>query len=122
MNEQTTKLLEQLANKLGTTSEYLWDILIKQGPIDSTITLIQFALIIIYGIILYRLHIKFSKETESENSAYSNDEGYIILPMVFGFIVFIVFVIGAFFEIPSVFCGYFNPEYWALREILNSIQ
>lgn len=121
MNEQSTKLLEQLANKLGTTSEYLWGILIKQAPIDSTITLVQFALIAIYGIILYRLHIKFSKETEDENSIYEND-GVIQGIMVIGFIIFAILTICAFFGIPSVFNGYVNPEYWALREVLNSIQ
>lgn len=33
MNEQTTKLIEQLAKELGTTAEYLWTVLLKQSPI-----------------------------------------------------------------------------------------
>lgn len=40
MNEQTVKLVEQLAQKLGTTTEYLWNVLIKQAPISAAIDMI----------------------------------------------------------------------------------
>lgn len=121
MNEQTTKLLEQLANKLGTTSEYLWSILIRQAPINSTITLVQFVVLALYGFILYRLHVKFSREDENERSIYYNVEPIMWL-MCIGLIIFIGLCIAAFIEIPDLLNGYFNPEYWALNRILNSIR
>lgn len=39
MNEQTLKILSDLSNKMGTTTEYLWTILLKQGPISGIIDL-----------------------------------------------------------------------------------
>ena len=33
--EQLTQLLAQLAERLGTTTEYLWGVLIKQAYINS---------------------------------------------------------------------------------------
>lgn len=39
MEEKTIKLIEQLAQKLGTTTEYLWAVLLKQAPIDATVVL-----------------------------------------------------------------------------------
>ena len=42
MNEQTTILLQKLSESLGTTSEYLWAVLIKQAPISATISMVIF--------------------------------------------------------------------------------
>lgn len=58
MNEQTAKLLEQLASKLGTTSEYLWNILLKQAPIDATVTLLQTLFLFFVGWGLWKVHKK----------------------------------------------------------------
>lgn len=35
MNEETSKLIRELADKLGTTAEHLWSVLVKQAPISS---------------------------------------------------------------------------------------
>ena len=56
MNDQTAKLIEQLAQKLGTTTEYLWSVLIKQAPIDALSRLAFFIVSIIGGIIIYKAH------------------------------------------------------------------
>ena len=44
MDSQSAVVIQNLANKLGTTSEYLWAVLIKQAPISGTVDLILYAL------------------------------------------------------------------------------
>lgn len=114
--QNNNQLLETLAKNLGTTVEYLWSVLLKQAPISATIDLILLILVLVAGYLLYRLHLKLSGE-------YIYDDSDIAVPLmcmaaVIWFLIFIVAVCC----IPSIINGYFNPEYWALKEILNSVK
>jgi len=123
MNDQTTKLIEQLAQKLGTTAEYLWTILIKQAAISAWVDMIYFVMIIIMGVILFKTHKYLSKETSTNYSVYESDAGLIVVPvMIVLTITWIVIFIVCFFSLGNVFNGVFNPEYWALQEVLNAIK
>ena len=119
MNQETVKLIEQLANKLGTTSEYLWAVLLKQAPISSTITLIQFVLIAIFGVILYKSHKHLSNR---DNEVSYRDSDASAVAMVIGFIIFVILCIAAFLCIEDVINGYFNREFWALEYILHHLK
>lgn len=127
MNEQTSKLIEQLAQKLGTTTEYLWSILLKQAFINSSIMLFQFLLIAIFGIVLFKIHRHLSIRKDWDSDGY-NETGYrhygdfSELIMFLIFVVFLIFVIIAFCSIDNLLNGFFNPEYWALNKILETIQ
>jgi len=66
MNENTAKLIEQLAQKLGTTSEYLWGVLLKQASISATVTLLKTIAILLFGWFLWKTHKRLLKK-ESED-------------------------------------------------------
>lgn len=122
MNEQTTKLIEQLAQQLGTTTQYLWAVLTKQAPIDSAVTLLQFILIGIFGYTIFRIHKKLSLTKEYDGytqTGYSHYGELAYIPMLFAMIIFSIVVLCAFFAIPGVFYGFLNPEYWALQQVFN---
>lgn len=124
MNENTAKLLEQLANKLGTTSAYLWNVLIKQAPISSTTTLFQYLILAMVGVILWKTHLRLSKPKKDctySSNAYDENDGVGIL-MIVTSIIYIVLLSVAFFSVESVINGYFNPEYWALDQILSNVK
>ncbi len=121
MNNQSTKLLEQLAEKMGTTVEYLWNILIYQAHIQAITVLIQMVIIFIATYFLIKLHIKFNKETDDKHSIYYEHEEAAGIPMVIAGIVMAVLIIIAFFCITDVVNGFFNPEYWALQKVLKTI-
>lgn len=121
MNQQTAELLEKLATKLGTTSEYLWKVLIKQAPISATTTLFQTLLVVAFGVVLYKLHKRFSEPKDKyENSLYEDSSNLQLVMGVLTFI-FVILAITSFFFIEDVINGYFNPEYWALDRILHSL-
>jgi hypothetical protein len=123
MNQQLSALLEKLAAKLGTTTEYLWGILIKQAHISATMSLLCLAISIVGGIILFKLHKTFliyKKDGNYERNKYETDEA---LPAIMGgfAVIWLMFTIYVICTLPNIFNGYFNPEYWALKEILDSI-
>lgn len=124
MNEQTAKLLEQLASKLGTTSEYLWGILLKQAPIDATITLLQTLFLFLVGWGLWKVHKKLLSKPSGQDYDDSYYEKYkigAIFPMVLVTFGWGIMMLICFCSFSSIVSGYFNPEYWALKEILNSL-
>jgi ABC-type multidrug transport system permease subunit len=123
MNDRALDLLEKLASTFGTTSEYLWSVLLYQARVYAVSTLFQYLLIAGYGYLLYRLHKKFSnKMPGSEDSYYYHYEGLLGVPMVIGVVVFAILVITAFFIINYVASGLFNPEYWALDRVLDAMK
>jgi len=116
MNNETSKLIEQLAQKLGTTTEYLWSILLKQAPVSATIILIQILIIAIVGFFIYRFHKHLSND--DNEMSYYNSEGLEIFMTVIG-IVWVLLAFSSLFFIPRVIYGYFNPEFWALNYIID---
>ncbi len=116
MNEQTSKLIEQLAAKLGTTADYLWAVLVRQAAIHSIINLIEFVVIIAIGFIIYPIITKFYR---------NNEFGYNIGPDMLVIITvgtWSILFVTCLFSINGIITGFLNPEYWALQEILDTLK
>jgi hypothetical protein len=121
--ESVTVLLRELAEKLGTTTEYLWGVLVKQAPISSISNLFMVGLTILFSFGLWKLHKwLMGNYADTKYSRYDEYEEAAIIPMVFLFIIIGVFIIAGFFTIPSIITGFLNPEYWALKEILSNVK
>lgn len=121
------QLLETLAQNLGTTVEYLWSVLLKQAPISATIDLLTCILLTLIIYDVYRLHKYFSAPSPDADKYYTNrtrydDNDTAILIMVSGTMASAIMLIIIICTIPDIINGYFNPEYWALKEILNSVK
>lgn len=110
MNEQTIKLINDLAARLGTTSEMLWSALIKQAFIDSTATIAQIGILFgscVWSFKALRAWSKTQDDWGLPEIAYS----------VWGIwaITVVCMTVSAF---PLLIAGFFNPEYWALKQII----
>lgn len=116
MDEQTSKIIEQIAQKLGTTAEYLWAVLIKQAPVDATVSLVQVIATVCISVFLWRLHVKLSNPDHQLN--YDDNFSSSIL-MGGALSVCFILLLVAFFTIPDIINGYFNPEFWAIDYITN---
>ncbi len=97
-----------LATELGTTSEYLWEVLMKQAPLSAIMELIQYALLIVACIIW---GIKTKDKWQEEN--------WIWIGSVWGLLAMLIIV--AFLCFPDTIYAFFHPEYWALDKILSAI-
>lgn len=121
--ENLTLLLKELAEKLGTTTEYLWGVLVRQALINGIIGLIHIAIIILAGIGLWKLHKKFMSDIpDSSCSYYDEYEGDLKIPMSIAVLVFFLLVLGSFLSLPEIASCFFNPEYWALEQVLESVK
>lgn len=121
MSENTEKLLQDLAEKLGTTTEYLWGIIVAEAKYDVLISSIQMVFMAAIVIVTIKLHLKFSKEEKNGESMYYRKEELLVVPMIFAAItsvIMIIFFLSGFNELVSAI---FNPEYWALRQILHEL-
>jgi len=109
-------LLQQLADQLGTTATHLWEILLRQAPISATIYLIQYGLVIV-GCLAW---LKVTKIMHGKIQKNWDEFHYVWIGIVW--LLLIVFLIAGFICLKDGLIGFINPEYWALREILDVIK
>ena len=123
--ESLTPLLEKIAEQLGTTVEYLWAVLIKQAAVSATMSIIYIVGLVVVGLGLYRAHRKLMRVIQGKtHTTYYDEYGEAAaVPMVLAatlWLILVMFAVG--FSIPNAITGLFNPEYWALKEILSQIK
>lgn len=108
MDEGTEILIRELSEKLGTTAEHLWGVMITQAPIYAfTNTFIIITLIVVTGFVYKKLP-KFDTDGDG------------VLAIQWIFFSFLVF--GTFITIvelgPEIITGFLNPQFWALKQLL----
>lgn len=116
MDSEIVSALETLAAKLGTTSEYLWNVLLKQASISAITDFIQCTLVILVCV----FWIKKVKVVVPKILKGGLDDIYWIGIVIIS-ILLAIFVITAFFCFPNIINGLINPEYWALDRLLSKL-
>lgn len=128
MNDQLQKVLADLAAKFGTSVEHLWRVLVYQAKIEVLCDLGYYSIAIIMAIVLLRLHVKFSKKiTVAPTNQYSSEttSSYYEDNSSSGFIIaifagmWLILTIWCLTSIEGTISAALNPEYWALKQILN---
>src|SRR3990167_2960205 len=112
MNDQATKLLGELALTFGTTSQYLWGVLLRQAPISATIDIILFIATLLMGWILWKVQLKLTNS--SSKFSYEKLEAAAGIPMLLLGAVWVMFLVAAVCSIGNIINGYLDPEYLAL--------
>ena len=110
MDEKTEILICELAEKLGTTGEHLWGVLLTQAPIYAVTAIFTIVSLCIVGIFGFKWSVSRIKK---------NDD-YMFPAIVFA-VLLIFTMIAASIEIQGVMAALFNPEYWALMKVINSL-
>lgn len=111
MNKETIDLLRDMAEKLGTTTEYLWGVLIQQAYVSGLLSVAYVALLLTVFIALIAalvIHIKRSDDTEEVNISI--------------FVLIAVSILGAIMishGVGDAVTALANPEYWALKQIIK---
>ncbi len=125
MNEQTTKLIQELADKLGTTAEHLWGVLVRQAPIAATWGIIELFIDVFIAISLWKIcHLLTCKAVKLDGECYDNEValfGIYAAASIFGLIA-LLFSIGFVVDlagVPTLLSGFLNPEYWAFKQIVK---
>lgn len=109
MNDETLKLIDKLADKLGTTAEKLFAIMVKQAPLSGAIQVLLFLILVGIAVFLLWKAIK-SKSWDIEPRC--------ILGFVSG-VMLVALVITALCGADVVLASFFNPEYWAVKQFIK---
>ena len=117
--KELAPILQQLAESLGTTTQYLWGVLVKQAPVQATIILIQMLLVVAFTIVLVQKHKKYSKEEYPYDMIEHPVRG---VAMVVAAGLAVILLVVCFCYIPEMVNGFLRPEYWALDHILSTFK
>lgn len=114
MNEATTKIIEELSSKLGTTAEHLWGVLVKQAPISGACDSL-FIIVLILALVWASRFIR--RKCVPDKDGYSQWSDCLPAWAVWFVCAAIVTIVigGCLSGIVSAFA---NPEYWALMQIM----
>jgi uncharacterized membrane-anchored protein len=114
MEKITQELIEKLSDKIGTTSQHVWELLCMQAKLDAIFGVVTFmiaaALLGAAWYAMYRFDPNNYDQTEFK------DVGLIMLT-VFS----VTFVIAALCLWPYLATAWLNPEYYALRELFSAV-
>jgi len=119
--ENLSKLLEQLAEQLGTTTEYLWQILLNQARIDFIASTFEYLLCGFLFYLSYRyFKYAWAYEDDPENPYSEKGIAVTVIGVMIGVLDLIMFCVLMSY-IPMYLASIFNPEYWALQKILEQL-
>ena len=114
MDSKTLQALTELADKLGTTAEYLWGVLVQQAPMSGAIDLVLMAAWVLgtgtWG--RFVLH-----KTAGNDPDWSHEVAFGAWLSVTALVVFTTVLVTSC--LTTAVSALVHPEYWALRQIMQ---
>ena len=112
MDQKTEQLIRELADKLGTTAEHLWAVLVRQAPISACVTIVVLLALAVAAGCLVR---KLTKQ-KSETGDWSDTDPVLAFAAC---ILVIMASCCAINEIEGIVAGFLNPEFWAFKQLVK---
>lgn len=116
MNTKIEEMLVDLAEKLGTTVEHLWEVLLKQSVISGVTDFFVWVIFFLTCCVFSFLLLRNWKQVIENNDGYE-DPLWRFIPAVIAFVLLFTGVFG----FDNVLTKIINPEYWALKEVMKFI-
>lgn len=118
--ESLIPVLERLAERLGTTVAHLWVVLTYQARIEIATTIIYSVATAVGLVVLIRWWRRLARDGRTKDVLDGFDIGQIVAAVVVSVLVLILVVISIdrVAAVPTLIA---NPEYWALRQILDAV-
>jgi len=115
--------LDALAAKLGVTVQFIWSVLLQQAKVVA-ITDLTAAVFTgtVACICCYKLYTLIKEEAEKDARLLSGWQGAAGARAMIFSLGLIAGLIAFFTALPAAITPLFNPQYWALSQILNVIK
>lgn len=120
MDPRTEALIRELADKLGTTGEHLWGVMVRQALISGLTSIVicgAMVTVLYFAVIYYR-----RKTTPQGEEKYAEWGGTFDERRDLGQLFLVLFsagtVVAVVFSVENIATALLNPEYWALKQLL----
>lgn len=117
MTPELEKTLIALADKLGTTVEHLWSVMIYQARIVAIQNAVTLA--IIGAVLFFAGRVLITRWRSYDNKDEAMADGLIVMGGAAYTVIGSVLALVAIFAVNEMITAIFNPEYWALSQILS---
>jgi hypothetical protein len=122
MSDQIMEILRVLAEKFGTTTEFLWGIMVRQAYVYGITAIICFLVtsVLIFGWNWIWWRAEVDEETSRRDQG---DRMFAIFMCRLGGLV-LVFIWTCIFlsGMIEVTTALINPEYWAIKQVLGGLK
>lgn len=112
MSINTQEIINQLADKLLVPVEHLWGVLVNQAPIAAATIVLQIFIGVVFYVCTYK---KLKKMANGD----TDGDALILLWIVWGYCALVSAMFVFFCSVPELISAVFNPEYWALKQLLG---
>ena len=99
--------------------KYLWGVLVKQAYISAIIDICYYVFLLVICALLVWFWQPLFKGIVA---AADKTDGIAIIAVVLLGILFAIVLLVAFFSVGGTVTALINPEYWALKEILQALK
>ena len=126
MEEKAFEYIDAIAANLGVAAEHVYGALLKQAMVSGLRSVVYIIICLAVSYLIIKMFKRiYSDVKEGEEGIFVDSFG-ISLGGVFAIIIGGVAIIILFFaimaDIGNATTALLNPEYWALKEILNTIK
>lgn len=112
----TKEALKSIGSALKVGSEHVYEVLVKQQIVGAVTWLITF-IVLLLGVILDVKLVKWLSDPKKDADSYT---GQIVIAIVVS-AGLVVGLLGFFCHISEIVTGFVNPEYGALKDIMEMV-
>lgn len=113
----TTEMLEKLASQLGMTVEQVWPFFVKQAVVSGTVAVSLILVALLVSGLSFAWGVRELTRISSETSKIHDDAARISAAV--GGSLFALSVFAAVCGLPIALPKLFNPEFWAIKELVR---
>lgn len=121
MNAELTKYIDQMAAKLGVAASHVYEIVIRQTVISGIVNTVLQVFIMIAIYVAFRKGWRYSRDKWREWDDHDNAFLATTVWVVGGIVCGAAFI-GCLITLPNAIMSIFNPEYYAIKTILEAVK
>ena len=117
MNDQIMEILRVLAEKFGTTTEFLWGIMVRQAYVVGISQIIAFVMagLFVFAWNRYVWSIRLPEDPQEDRGG---DKTFgIMMVRLFGIIGACMWAMMLLCGLTEITTALINPEYWAIKQV-----
>ena len=126
MEEKAFEYIDAIAANLGVAAEHVYGALLKQAMVSGLRSVVYIIICLAVSYLIIKMFKRiYSDVKEGEEGIFVDSFGVSIggvIALIFGGIAIVIMFFAIMSDISNATTALLNPEYWALKEILDTIK